>query len=271
MRRLAAAIAAAIAAAVALPVVPAHAGTPPTTTWVVERTSSRARTLTIRGGAGAGEHEWAMAAVVAATVGADGRFRGAEGGLFFGATAEDAKVTGPDGVTHCKDLPVPGGVCMSDFGAAIGFAIWWDEITFNRAFVVLRGRDASIDLGDHGSPGWRIRRWTGPVRVVGDVDDAAVEGPLGAGAGGFTKAEAVGGPGGSVAIGHPPCRSLGYTGAGSGAVRLLGGVQDAVATCADWAPPAAYKPGSTEWSFTGAIAGVSDVPARLVVIERPLR
>jgi len=262
----------AAAALLALPVVPAHAAPapPPTTTWVVERTSPRATELTVRGSAGAEDKEWAMAAVASATVGADGRFRGAEGGLFFGAVAEsDPWLHTPAGTTHCSELPTAGSVCANGWaGAGIGFAIWWDGITFNRVFVVMHGRRASIDLGDKGSPGWRIRRWTGPVRVIADTDAAGAETGL-AGVDGFTTAHAVGGPGGSIAVGHPPCRSVGYSGAGTGAVRLLGGVEDKVATCADFEPPAAYKPGSTEWTFSGAAAGMSDVPARLVVIERP--
>jgi hypothetical protein len=261
------------AALLALPVVPAHAAPkpPPTTTWVVERTSPRATSLTIRGGAGAGDHEWAMAAVASATVGPDGRFSGAEGGLFFGTVADgDPAVHTPAGTARCSDLPSTGTVCATTSVAAIGFMIWWDDVTFNRAFVVLRGRRASVDLGERGdSPGWRLRRWTGPVRVVADTDAAGADAVL-ASADGFTTAHAVGGPHGSIAIGHPPCRSVGYTGAGTGAVRLVGGVEEKVATCADFGPPAAYKPGSTEWTFSGAAAGMSDVPARLVVIERPL-
>jgi hypothetical protein len=261
-----------LAALLALPVVPAHAAPapPPTTTWVAVRTSPSARTLTVSGGAGARDHEWAMAAVASASVGPDGRFSGADGALFFGATAESGiTVTSPAGQTQCKDVPNAGQVCADGYaGAGIGFAVWWDEVDFNRVFVVMRGRDAGVELGPD-SAGWRLSRWTGPVRVVtNDVASAAA--PFGAGAAGFTSATAVGGPGGSVAIGHPPCSMMAVPGAGQGVVRLLGGVQDKVATCADLTPPASYKPGSTEWSFSGAVAGYSDVPARLVVIERPL-
>ncbi len=268
MRRLALVL----AAVTALPLLPAEAGAGSTvTTWVAERTSSTARTVLVRGGAGTGDHDYAMAAVAGATIGSDGRFTGAEGGLFFGATAEsDSGIKTPVGETRCSDLPNPGGsVCFQWSGAAIGFAILWEDVPFNRVFVVLRGRDAVVDLGEDGTEGWRLRRWYGPVRISGDGDDAAADVALGVGAGTFSQAGAIGGPGGSVAIGHPPCRSVGYTGLGSGVVGLYGGEQDVVATCAGMAPPASAAAGSTEWTFSGAAAGMSDVPARLVVIEQP--
>lgn len=267
MRRLAL-----LVALLALPVSAAEAKAPMrTTTWVVERVSSDASdTLTVRGGAGADEHEWAMAAVAAASVGQDGRFTFAEGGLFFGAMANETTVTSPAGETRCSDVSAVKAVCLSDFGAGIGFAIVWSKVTFNRAFVVLRGRAASIDLGEDGTRGWRYRRWTGPVRILGDDGEVSAAGPVGTSTSTFTDAEAAGGPGGSIAIGHLPCRGIGYTNTGSGAARLRGGTKDVVATCADWYPPASYNAGGAEWTFSGAATGVSDVPARLVVIQRPV-
>jgi hypothetical protein len=251
-----------------LPAVPAHAASSMTTTWVVERVSPRATTLTVRGGAGARDGEYAMAAVASATVDGRGTLTGAEGALFFGIAPDgETVVSTPAGDYGCHDVPNAGTACAlhTEFGV-IGFAVWWDDVTFNRVFVVLHGRNRSIDLGEHGSPGWRARRWTGAVRVV--TDDIVV-GPAAAGRApsAFTYAESYGGRGGSVAIGHLPCLSAGYTNAGSGAARLLGGEHDVVGTCADFAPPAAFASGSTEWAFDGAAGGVSDTPARLVVID----
>jgi hypothetical protein len=264
----------ALAALTAFPLAPALAApkAEPLTTWVVERVSPDAREVTVRGGAGAGNHDYAFAAVASATVGKDGRFESADGGLFFGATTESgAVVRTPAGNVRCDGLPSGGTACTDGLaGSGIAFAIWWGDVTFNRVLVTIRGKDRTIDLGENGSPGWRIRRWTGAVRVVTSVDYASANGPLGSGAGAFGDAQSFGGPGGSVAIGHPPCQGVGYAAAGSGVVRLQGGPHEVVATCpADQVPPAAAAPGGTEWTLTGASAGVSDVPARLVVIERP--
>lgn len=259
-----------LAALLALPVVPAHAAPPPTVTYVAERLSPTAHTVEISGGAGASDHEWALAAVVAATVDSAGRFTYAEGGLFFGAVAESgAVVRTPVATKRCADLPTAAFCANSRAGAGIGFVIWWDDAAFNRVFVVLRGRDASASLD--GTRGWRLRRWTGPVHVVADGDYAGADTVLGASAGAFAKANAVGGVRGSLSVGHPPCRTLGYTGAGTGVVQLKGGADDVTATCAVETPPAAYARGSTEWELTGEAAGMSDVPARLVVIEPPAR
>jgi hypothetical protein len=270
MRRLALAL----AALTAFPLTPALAAPKPTvTTWVVERTSARADTVTVRGGAGARNHEWAMAAVASATVGKDGRFRSADGGVFFGvATESGAVVDSPAGQVRCDGVPNGGTACTDgQAGSGIGFAIMWTEATFNRVLVAIRGVNASIDLGEKGSPGWRLRRWNGTTRIVLS-DLASAHGPLGVGAAALGDAPTVGGPGGSVAIGHPPCQGVGYAAAGSGAVRLVGGTKDAIASCpADLFPPAAASPSSTEWTFSGASAGVSDTPARLVVFEMPSR
>jgi hypothetical protein len=152
------------------------------------------------------------------------------------------------------------------------FMAWWDHPAFNRALVVLRGVDRRVDLGDDGSPGWRLRRWTGGTRIVADADVAGVTAPLGTGASTFVGAESVGGPAGSVAIGHLPCRDNGSASLGTGTVTLVGGTKEVDGTCpTDVYPPAAAAPGSTEWTLTGAAAGVSDVPARLVVFDMPSR
>jgi len=269
MRRLAVAT-----ALLALPLVPARAAAPPpaTVTYVAERTSAAAKELTVRGGAGARDHEYALAAVASATVGRDGRFAGADGALFFGSTAEDgAVVRTPVAQVKCKDI-ANGLACANDAGAAIGFAVWWDETPFNRVFVVLHGRNISADLGEHGSPGWRLRRWTGTTKLVnGMLEPASAGAPAGAGASAFARAQATGGQRGSVTIGHPPCTFMSVLPAGSGAVRLLGGEKDVVGTCADQNPPGAYAPAGAEWTLDGAAAGYSDVTTRLVVIEPPVR
>jgi hypothetical protein len=253
----------------ALPLAPASAADRLLTTWVVERTTSAPAPLTIRGGAGAHDGDYAFAAVAGATV-RNGRFTGAEGGLFFGiAPDSDVSARTPVADVECKDVPVASGVCAASMsGGGIAFAVWWDEPTFNRAFLVLRGVDKNMDLGEDGSPGWRLSRWTGTTRVVTDADMASAGSAMGRGAGAFGSASAPGGVGGSVAIGSLPCESL-VVGAGSGAATLTGGTKDAVATCADQAPPAAAAPGSTEWVFEGAAGGVSAHPARLVVIQAP--
>jgi hypothetical protein len=252
------------------PVSPAGAADPLLTTWVVERTSRAASELVIDGGASAKEGEYAFAAVLSATVDETERFTDAEGGMFFGITPDsDAQASTPAGDVDCDDTPA-ARVCLTmESGGAIGFVIWWSNATFNRAFVVLRGRNQGVGLGVGTSPGWTMRRWTGNVRVVTDADMASVETPFGRGAAAFGYAEAPGASSGSVAIGHLPCVYAGYTNAGTGAARLLGGTREVVATCADWYPPAAAATGGTEWVLDGAATGVSDVPARLVVIERP--
>lgn len=257
----------AVAALAALPL-PAHAAPqPPLRAYVLERVAADATDPGVTGGAGANDHQYAYAAVASATVGDDGRLRGADGALFFGATAEsDTSASSPNGTTRCSQLPGAGQVCGSGYAAAgIAFAVWWDDAAFNRVVVVMRGHHQQLRLMD-GVRGWRLRRLDGTVReVAGDLAGASTT-PYGAGS--FVDAESVGGPGGSVAIGHPPCAQVGYAGAGGGAVRLLGGTKEAVATCpATFAPPAAAAPGSTEWVLTGAAAGVSDVPVRMVVIE----
>jgi len=115
--------------------------------------------------------------------------------------------------------------------------------------------------------GWRLRRWDGNVREYGNDVASASGSPYGAGA--FDDVTAIGGPRGSVAIGHPPCAYAGYASAGTGAVVLSGGRADVPSACpAPNTPPAAAMPGSAEWRLSGAIAGVADVPARLVVVER---
>ena len=270
MRRLA-------ALALTLSLVPlapaASAGAPTVTAWVAERVSPTATTLTVRGGAGARDGEYAFAAVASATAGRDGRFTDADGGLFFGiAPDSEGRVSTPAGDTGCRDVGAGGTACVvTDAGGAIGFAMWWDDVTFNRALIVLRGRNKQVDLGEQGSPGWRLRRWTGAVRVVSDADMASASTALGRGVGTFGYAEAPGGSTGSVAIGRLPCLNAGYTNVGAGAARLFGGTKEKVATCADWYPPAAAAPGGTEWVLDGAATGVSDTPARLVVVENPLR
>jgi hypothetical protein len=266
MRTVALALTAAL-----LPFVPAEAATKPSVTaWVVERTAPGARSLSVSGGSGAGDGEHAFAAVASATLDARGRFSDAEGALFFGSDPDsDPGVSSPAGTTRCSDVPAAAQVCASSTtGAGIGFVVWWDDATFDRAFVVLAGRGKQVAI--EGS-GWRLRRWTGPVRVVYESDLASAGTVLGRGAAAFNAAESWGGPGGSVAIGKLPCLSAGYTQAGGGAVRLTGGTAEKLATCADWYPPAAAAPAGTEWLLDGAAAGASDTIARLVVVERPLR
>ena len=263
MRTLAAALALAT-----LPFAPAQAADPLTTTWVAERITSKTAPLRMFGGAGADDHDYALAAVVSATV-SNGQFTQAEGALFFGIAAESSVVVRtPAGETRCDKLPSVGTACSGTAGAGMVFGVWWDAPEFNRALIVMRGRSTTVALDD--SPGWRLRRWTGPVRIVtGDAVNG--EAPFGTGASAWTRSASTGGPAGSVAIGHPPCRSVGYTNAGAEAARLLGGAEEVVATCALPYPPASYANGSAAWDFTGAAAGLSDVPARLVVIERPAR
>jgi hypothetical protein len=144
--------------------------------------------------------------------------------------------------------------------------VWWDEASFNRVVVVMRGNDQGIELMD-GVRGWRIEPWDGWLKEVGGDGAGASATPYGASA--FVAANAVGPAGGSVAIGHPPCAYFGYASAGSGAVRLTGGHEDIVSACpAPNTPPAAAMPGSAEWRLSGATAGITDVPARLVVVGR---
>ena len=263
----------ALAALAALPVLPLPAGAasdPLVKAWVVERVDPSATEVVVRGGAGARDHDYAMAAVASATVGRDGRFTSAEGALFFGVSPESGfRVRGPAGETTCEDLPDRRLCSTTTAAGAIAFAAGWSGVTFNLVLFVLRGRDASVDLGENGSPGWRLRRWDCRVRIVANADAASADTALGRGAGTFANAESVGGPGGSVAIGHPPCARF-VVGLGGGAVRLAGGKQEVVSTCPSMYPPAAAAPGSTEWRLSGAAAGISDTPARLVVIEKPL-
>ncbi|HWL36731.1 MAG TPA: hypothetical protein VNQ77_11105 [Frankiaceae bacterium] len=253
----------------ALPLAPASAADPLLTTYVVERTTSAPAPLTIRGGAGAHDGEYTFAAVASATS-RGGRLVAAEGALFFGL-APDSELSArtPAADVECKDVPVVSGVCAGSItGGGIAFVVWWDEPAFNRAFLVLRGVGKSMDLGEDGSPGWRVSRWTGSTRVVTDADMASAGSAMGRGAGVFGSASAPGAVGGSVAIGSLPCENF-VVGAGAGAATLTGGTKDAVATCADSYPPAAASPGSTEWVFEGASAGVAAHPARLVVIQAP--
>ncbi|HEX8001798.1 MAG TPA: hypothetical protein VF519_03795 [Mycobacteriales bacterium] len=268
MRRLALTVPLALLAT--LPAVPAHAA-PELRGWVLERVSAAATPPGVRGGASAYDHEYAYAAVASATAGEDGRFDDADGALFFGSTAEsDPVVRTPAGEHRCSEVPVGGTACAdATAGSGIAFAVWWDEAAFDRVVVVVRGRGPAVELMED-VHGWRLSEWTGTVReVAGDLAGADTS-PYGLGS--FVDAGAVGGPGGSVAIGHPPCTQVTYASTGSGAVRLLGGTRDKVASCpATFAPPAAGAPGSTEWSLTGAAAGVSDVPVRMVVIEAPQR
>src|SRR4051812_35581929 len=100
----------ALALIAALPAVPARAATPTVVrTWVVERVSASAGDIIVQGGAGAADGDYAMAAVAAATVGPDGRFSYAEGGVFFGTTVDSTfHVTTPAGGAGCEDLPAPG-------------------------------------------------------------------------------------------------------------------------------------------------------------------
>lgn len=252
-----------------LPAVPATADSYGVTAWVVERTSATATSLTVRGGVGALGGEDAFAAVSSATVDRAGRFTDAEGALFAGLVPEDPRVTTPAGEVGCHDVPGGTGCVVRSLGGVLAFAVWWDDATFDRVVVVLRGRSKDVELSE--SPGWRLRRWTGTVRVVDDVDVVSAATPLGRGVGTFGYADSPGGPGGSVAMGKLPCMHAGYTSAGTGAARLLGGTEERLATCADWIPPAAAARGSTEWVLDGAGSGVSDTSARLVVVERPLR
>lgn len=253
----------------ALPLAPASAADPLLTTYVVERTTAATAPLTIRGGAGAHGGDYAFAAVAGATS-RNGRLISAEGALFFGlAPDSELGARTPVADVECKDVPVASGVCAGTItGGAIAFAVWWDEPAFNRAFVVLRGVGKSVDLGERGSPGWRLSRWTGSTRVVTDADLVTAGTAMGRGAGSFGYASAPGAVRGSVAIGSLPCESF-VVGAGAGAATLTGGTKDALATCADTYPPAAAAPSSTEWVFEGAAAGVAAHPARLVVIQAP--
>lgn len=251
-----------------LPLAPVSAADPMLATWVVERVSPTARTLSLNGGAGARDGEHAFAAVASATMGSDGKFAGADGALFFGVMPDSqAEARTPAGDVACRDVPVAATVCaMQTAAGAIGFAAWWSDVTFNRAFVVLHGRDKVVRLDR--SPGWRLRRWTSPVRVVTDADMVTTGTPVGRGVGTFGYAGAPGFPGGSVAIGKLPCLNAGYANVGAGAARLIGGPKEVVATCADWYPPASAARGSTEWELDGAASGAADTPARLVVIGR---
>ncbi|HEV2890240.1 MAG TPA: hypothetical protein VGX28_07660 [Frankiaceae bacterium] len=267
MRRLAAAL----VLAAALPVPAADAGLPPLRAYVLERVSADATDPAVRGGTWAGDGQYAYAAVASATAGADGRFDDAEGAMFFGVSAtSDPSVSTPAGRVQCSAVPAAGTACVDGMaGGGIAFLVWWEDATFDRVVVAMRGHDQRVELDDH-VRGWRLSAWRGPVReVAGDLATATAT-PYGAGS--FVDAESVGGPGGSVAIGHPPCTQVGYVSGGAGAVRLLGGTREVVGSCpATFSPPAAAAPGSTEWSLTGAAGGVSDVPVRMVVIESPVR
>lgn len=268
MRRVAA-LALLLAAA---PVTPADAKVT-TTTWVVERTNDDQRPLTIRGDAGAGNGEYAFAAVATADVSRSGEFTAAQGVLFFGIAPDTQATTQtPVADVACRDLPTVSTVCAGqDSAGVVFFGVWWDSPSFDRAFVVLRGDDKSVDLGHKGSPGWRLRRWTGGVRVVDKGDLARTAGAMGNGAAVFGRSEAPGGVAGSIAIGHLPCTHLSAPGYGTGAATLTGGEAEVLATCADRLPPAAYARGGTEWVLDGAVTGLSDSPARLVVIDRKRR
>lgn len=245
-----------------LPLAPVAAADPMLATWIVERVSASARTLEINGGAGARDGEHAFAAVASATA------TDADGALFFGVVPDsNARVSTPAGDAECRDLPVAATACATKAFGAIGFVVWWDDATFDKVFVVLHGRDKDVDVVD--SPGWRLRRWRGPVRVVTDADVVSSGSPAARGAGAFNRAESWGGSRGSVAIGKLPCLNAGYTNVGAGAATLTGGTTDKVATCADWYPPAAAARGGTEWVLDGAAAGASDTLARLVVVDRP--
>jgi hypothetical protein len=272
MRRLALVL----AVVTAFPLSPVSAAPPKIgiSTWVVERVKPNARALSISGGASAWNHDYAFAAVASVSLDKDGRFADAEGGLFYGAAAESGVfVRTPAGDVACGGLPNGGTACHDGLaGAGIAFAIWWDNASFNKVFVVLRGSDRSAKIDTKSSPGWRIRPWTGPVRVVTNADYGSVMGPLGTGVTVSGDATAAGGSTGSVAIGHPACASYGVAAAGSGVVTLQGGTKDVTRTCPkDVAPPAAAAPGGTEWTLSGASAGQTDVPTRLIVIEPPPR
>lgn len=262
MRRLAPFLALSLSA---LPLAPvADAAGPALTAYVVERTDPDAASLTVSGGVGAGDREYALAAVATANTGANGRFTSADGALFFGVTVEAyAAVKTPAGTYRCGDIPVAGTACAGALaGGGIGFAVWWDDAAFDQALVVLRGRGADLDV----SVGWAASRWTGSVRVVDNADAASVT-TTGGGVAAFAgEATAPGGGRGSVAIAHPPCHLFGIAAPGAGAVALTGGAAPVVAACPDaLAPPASAASGATTWKLTGAAAGVSDVPARLVV------
>lgn len=258
-----------LAVLAALPL-PADAARLPVRAYVLERVSDDATDPGISGGAGARDHEYAFAAVASVTT-SRGRFADATGALFFGVTAEsDPEATGPGGATRCSAVPGAREVCgRTVSGAGLAFAVWWEDATFDYVLVAMRGRDQEVRPME-GVRGWRLRPWRGAVReVAGDLAGATAS-PYGLGS--FVDAEAVGGPGGSVAIGHPPCTQVAYASGGAGGVRLLGGTREALGACpATFAPPAAASPGSTEWTLTGAAAGVSDVPVRMVVIEAQAR
>lgn len=238
----------------AMPLAPASAAAR-TVTYVAERVADEAPLmLSGSAGVGPGEHAFAAVATVAGT--------SAEGALFFGLSMDtDLRA----GSVHCGDLPGAGQACstLTGFGG-LGFVVWWDEAAFDRAFVVLRGNDVRADLH---SPGWTLREWTGATRVVTDADVASAGTALGRGVSAFAGAATAPGSAGSVAIGKLPCMTVAYANAGAGAGLLTGGASDAVASCADFAPPAAVSDEATTWSFTGAGTGVADTPARLVVID----
>jgi hypothetical protein len=119
-----------------------------------------------------------------------------------------------------------------------------------------------------------LRAWRGAVRMVDDVDPVSVTGPAYTGAGETAAlVEAPGGAAGSIAFAHPSCgRGLGLVTIGAAAMTLTGGTDDVVADCpTDVVPPTGSARGRTTWRLTGAGAGASDVPVRLVVIDLPIR
>ncbi len=192
-----------------LPLAPAGAAParPVVRAWVAEKVSPDATPVTVHGGAGVADHDYALAAVASATAGRDGRFTDADGALFFGATVDSTpRVFTPGGTAGCDTLPNAGTACAElTAGGAIGFVVWWDDPAgFDRVVVAVRGLDPEAGLGDD-VRGWRLRRWTGRVTVAGG-DVARATTPAGTGAGTFLSAEAPGGQAGSVAIGHRRAR-----------------------------------------------------------------
>lgn len=157
--------------------------------------------------------------------------------------------------------PVTCRSTASGFGFGVSFTVQGGGPRQDiRLYLVMRGTD--VHIHDLAMIGWRARHTASGVLRRTDVD-ATGAGVAFAGedAGATVSVGAPGFTAGSVAIGVPECDVV-----GAGAMTLTGGQGVVPAVCPS-EPVSDVARGKTQWSFSGATAGVSEDSTRLLVIR----
>lgn len=163
--------------------------------------------------------------------------------------------------------PAPAVCTVSRDGGSLGFSFSYnvagDGVHAYRStdYLVLQG--AEVTFAHAGLGPWTLHRFSAWTRVLDTQAALAGARTQGLDAEVDTDVSAVGGPHGSVAIGVPPCE-----GVGAGAATFTGADTGTQAALCPTSAVAGLATRRTTWQLSGALAGVSSLRTRLLVLPR---